>query len=182
MIKVIFSLLLLCHVAAVTAQPMVEAETYYENSYREWVIYTADEDIRGNLRMRWIHQDDWSAWDFTLGDVFATIDQKWADQPDMWVIRCDGVTVTARTAWAGDFHRWKLNDGNTQINWEARYAAQRDHWQTESDKKYGSFAMEMEWEEDPREWIITDALSGEVSDAMRIAMLFLSLHFSAPHR
>ena len=163
------------------AQQITWIETSFSNSFREWTILTDDDDLRGSLRMRWIHQNDWTAWDFTLGDTFATIEQKWADQPDMWIIRCNGVSVTAKTAWQGDFTRWKLNDGTTQINWMSVYDNQRDDWKTESGKKAGGFGMRTNWEGDPREWVIDDQLPEDVSMAMRIALIFLTLHFSAPH-
>jgi hypothetical protein len=163
------------------AQQITGVETYYTNSFREWNILTSDEELRGSLRMRWIHQNDWTAWDVTLGDTFATIEQKWADQPDMWIIRCNGVSVTARTAWSGDFTRWKLNDGKSQLNYETVYDNQRDEWTTESGRKSAYFIMHTYWEGDPRQWVIDDQLPDEMSMAMRLALIFLTLHFSAPH-
>ncbi|MBK9106496.1 MAG: hypothetical protein IPL92_18525 [Saprospiraceae bacterium] len=110
------------------AQKIIGVGTRFNNSFREWIITTEDEDIRGELRMRWTFQDDWTVWDWRVGDVAATIEQKWAEDPNLWVIRCEGVTVNAKTAWAGEFKRWKLNDGNEQINWESRYANQKEDW------------------------------------------------------
>lgn len=175
-----FGILFLLSIQVMTAQRMTEVATFFSNSFREWVIYTEDEDVRGSLRMRWVHSNDWTAWDLTLGDAFASIEQKWPDQPDMWVIRCDNVVVTARTAWAGDFRRWKLNDGQTQINWISTYDNQRDEWEIDAGRKNSSFGMRTSWEGDPREWLIDDQLPDDVSLAMRFAMVFLTLHFSAP--
>jgi hypothetical protein len=36
------------------------------------------------------------------------------------------------------------------------------------------------WEGDPREWVVVDELPENVSLAMRLAMIFLTVHFSSP--
>jgi len=128
--KILTALLLLCLVLPQDgiAQKMTGIFTKFNNTFREWTIVTEDEDLRGELRLKWIHSDDWTAWDFTLGDTFATIEQKWSEDPNLWIIRCNGVTVNAKTAWSGEFLRWKLNDGKHQFNWQSKYANQRDEW------------------------------------------------------
>lgn len=171
-------LMLLCFHAA-SAQRIIGVGTRFNNSFREWIITTEDEDIRGELRMRWTFQDDWTVWDWRVGDVAATIEQKWAEDPNLWVIRCDGVTVNAKTAWAGEFKRWKLNDGNEQINWESKYANQKEDWEINASGD-SPFRMHTYWEGDPREWVVEDDTSEKVSNAMKVAMIFLTLHFSSP--
>lgn len=161
------------------AQRMTGAFTKFTNTFREWTIVTEDEDLRGELRLKWIHTNDWTAWDFTLGDTFATIEQKWTEDPNLWIIRCNGVTVNAKTAWSNEFLRWKLSDGKNQFNWESKYSNQRDEWELET-RKDETYAMETYWEGNPTEWIIEDNLPEDVSMAMRVAMVFLTLHFSSP--
>ena len=48
------------------------------------------------------------------------------------------------------------------------------------DRDDEDFRIYTYWEGDPREWVVEDNLPAEVSDAMRIAMIFLALHFSTP--
>lgn len=169
--------LLICG-SALHAQTITNMVTRYIDSFREWEVHTDDPDIRGELRMRWYMQDDWTVWDMHYGDVSATIRQKWADDPDFWEVQCQGKTVNAKTTWRGDFTRWKLNDGDTQINWRAKYNNQRDEW--EIDTRDPRFYMFTQWRGDPREWVIVDELSNDTSEAMKIAMIFLALHFSTP--
>ncbi len=161
------------------AQKIIGVGTRFNNSFREWIITTEDEDIRGELRMRWTFQDDWSAWDWRVGDIAATIEQKWADDPNLWVIRCEGVTVNAKTAWSGEFKRWKLNDGNAQINWESKYTNRKEDWEINASGD-SPFMMHTYWEGDPREWVVIDEMPSDVSTAMKVAMIFLTLHFSTP--
>ena len=161
------------------AQNPVGIGTRYNNSFREWIIYTDDEEVEGSLRMRWSFQDDWTSWDFDIGDVHGTIDQKWEDDPDLWEIKCNGVIVNARTAWRGEFYRWKLSDGNHQFNWFPHHYREPDEWVTEENKT-GFYQIYTYYEGDAREWVIKDELPEDVSLAMRMAMVFLALHFSTP--
>jgi hypothetical protein len=174
-----FIFLLLFCAPSLQAQLPIGIGTLYNNSFREWTITTDDEDIRGNLHMRWTFSDDWTAWDFDIGDVHGTIDQKWKEEPDLWEIKCNGVIVTARTAWPGEFYRWKLTDGHQQYNWYTRYASQPTEWMTDEGKN-GFFQVYTYYENDAREWVIKDELPEDTSMAMRMAMIFMALHFSTP--
>ena len=129
--------------------------------------------------MRWEFRDDWTEWDLHIGELTATIEQKWKDDPNLWEIRCDGVVVNAKTVWPGEFNRWKLNDGQHQFNWGTEFFNQRDHWQSNNGGKE-SFEVYTYWEGDPREWVVDDHLPDDVSSAMKIAMVFLALHYSTP--
>ncbi len=172
-------LLLLLFIQIGTAQKIIGVGSRYNNSFREWIITTDDEDIEGQLRMRWAFRDDWTEWDLSIGDISATIEQKWTDDPNLWVIRCEGETVNAKTAWSGEFHRWKLSDGHHHLNWQAEYANHREEWELDTQEDY-FFEMRTYWEGDPREWVVKDELPEDITMAMRIAMIFLTLHFSTP--
>ncbi len=161
------------------AQAIIGIGTRYDDSFREWVITTVDEEVKGEMRMRWAFRDNWSEWDVRIGDLSATIEQKWKDDPNLWEITCDGVVVNAKTTWPGEFNRWKLSDGNHQFNWGTKYFNQRDEWLTDSRGKEKLLVYKY-WEGDPREWVVVDDLAPDVSPAMKIAMIFLALHFSSP--
>ena len=164
-----------------SAQKILGISTTYSDSFREWIIPTEDDDVIGELRMRWSLQNDWTEWDLTVGDIDATIIQKWKEDPNLWEIRCEGYVVTAKTVWRGEFNRWKLSDGKHQINWRSVYNNQLDEWATDNLDDY-FFKVYTYREGDPRDWVIEDNLPADVSDAMRIAMIFLTIHFSSPHR
>jgi hypothetical protein len=164
---------------ALSAQTIIGIGTRYNDSYREWRITTDDDDVRGELWMRWSFRNDWTEWDLRLGDHSATIRQKWKDDPNLWEVQCDGVTVTARTAWPGEFSRWKLTDGTQQFNWQSKFGNQFGEWALDSPPS-GAFVVYNYWEGDPREWVVVDELPENVSLAMRLAMIFLTVHFSSP--
>lgn len=143
------------------------------------MITTDDEGIRGELLIRWAFRNDWTEWDVRVGDVSATIEQKWKDDPNLWEIRCEGIVVNAKTTWPGEFNRWKLTDDSHHFNWGTKYVNQRDEWMTDG-RSDSYFKVHTYWEGDPREWVVTDELPSDVSLAMKIAMIFLSVHFSSP--
>ena len=172
--------LLLC-INCVQSQIPIGIGTKYYNSFREWIITTDDDDVEGNLRMRWSFGDDWTAWDFEIGDHHGTIDMKWKDQPDLWEIKCDGVIVMARTTWPGEFYRWKISDGSKTLNWYTRYTNEPTEWLTDEGKD-GFFQVYTYYENDAREWVIKDELPENTSLATRMAMIFMALHFSTPRK
>ncbi len=181
--KLLFHHFFICWVVlfpfALSAQNMIGIGTRYDDSFREWVISTDDDDTRGEMRMRWAFRNDWTEWDVRIGDVSATIERKWKDDPDLWEIRCEGEVVNARTTWSGEFNRWKLSDGQHQINWGTKYFNMRDEW-TSGGSGNDVFKVYTYWDGDPREWVIEDGLPQDVSMAMKVAMVFLALHFSTP--
>ena len=175
---VVFIFTFLC-LERTVAQKMIGISTTYSDSFREWVIPTEDEDITGELRMRWSFQNDWTEWDLTVGDVNASIVQKWKEDPNLWEIKCDGIIVTAKTTWRGEFNRWKLSDGKQQLNWSSAYNNVLDEWTTDNSDDY-FFQVYTYRDGDPRDWVIDDQLPEDVSTALKIAMIFLTIHFSAP--
>lgn len=155
--------------------------TRWNDSFREWVVQSESEEIEGTLQARWAFRDDWTEWDFRLGDTIASIRQKWKDDPGLWEVRCLGVTVTARTTWPGNFKSWKLSDGNQTLTWQSRYANILDQWDLR-DQDQGNFSVSTYYERDPRDWVVTDELDEGVSFAMRLAMIFIALFQNIPQQ
>lgn len=161
------------------AQTMIGIGSRYNESFREWIITTDDEDVRGEMRLTWSFRDDWTEWDVRVGDQVGSIRQKWKDDPNLWEVRSGGVTVTARTAWPNVFSRWKISDGRHSFNFGPTMDGYLEEWVTEGNKQH-YFQIYTYWEGDPREWVIIDELSDDFSFAMRIAMVFLALFHSTP--
>ena len=131
------------------------------------------------MRQRWQNTDNWTEWDFRLGDTLAQIKQKWPDDPNLWEIRCLGEVVTARTLWSNNFLEWRLDDGTDRIVWKSRYTNVIDEWIVR-DTSRGEFAVYTYYERDPREWVVFDNLDADVSYAMRLAMIFLAVFHGSP--
>lgn len=161
------------------AQDIIGMGTRWSDSFREWEVHTPNEWRTGTLQLRWNFREDWTEWDFRLGDTTAQIRLKWRDDPNLWEIKCLGKTVTARTVWSGDFRQWRISDGDRQLHWQSRFGNVRDEWILRN-SAHGDFTVYAFWEGDPREWVIVDDLDAGVSYAMRLALIFIAVFNSVP--
>lgn len=160
-------------------QEIVGAGTYWDDSFNEWIIYTGREGYEGKLERRWNIGDQWGEWDFRLGDTTASIQLKWPDDPNIWEIHSLGVTVTARTLWSGDFRHWRLHDGEHSLTLQSRYGNLLEDWSLR-DNRAGEFRIYTYYEGDLRDWVVLNELNEDVSFAMRLALVFLTIYHSTP--
>lgn len=170
-----FGLLALPHF--LTAQYLTGLATAYNDSFVEWEIFTEYEDERGSLQLRW--NDNWSEWDYRLGDANGSIKMKWRDRPDEWELRGNNRIVTARTLWQGDFREWRVTDNSTTLTLRSRFSNQLEEWELRS-SQHGSFNMFTAWERDPRDWVIKDELDNAVSFEMKMMLAFIVVFHSTP--
>ncbi|MDX1683640.1 MAG: hypothetical protein R3275_00305 [Saprospiraceae bacterium] len=154
--------------------------TKWGDSFVEWEIFAdvEEEDNAGTLDMRWIGQNDWTAWDFRIGDRVGEITTQWREKFDEWQLHSEGKTVMMRTRWPRDYSEWRISDGeNTYIlsvvnpgipeEWELKY---------HDDK---TFQVYTEFEGDLRSWLIYQ--SGEkLEPSTQMAMIFAVLISTVP--
>lgn len=160
-----------------SAQYLTGIATYYSDSFAEWQIFTEYEDEQGQLELRW--RDDWTEWNYSLGESFGTIRMKWRDKPDEWELRGDNRIVTARAIWPGEIREWRITDNSTTLTLRSRYSNQFDEWELRNSRN-GDFQMYTNWERDPRDWVIVDELDGDVSFEMKMMMVFIVVFHSSP--
>lgn len=175
-------LLIVTVIIAGRAQPAVlsGAAVKWNDSFSEWTLFTTEEGLEGELRLRWPLNNDWSEWQYRLGEAAGVIKIKWNDNPNEWEIRGNGQVVTARTLWNNDFREWRVSSGSTAIVLRARYNNMFDEWEIRENKEAGFFEMYTAYERDPRDWIIVDELSENINLPTKVAMVFLVLFHSSP--
>lgn len=179
MVKGLLGVLVVTVCIGLQAQDIVGVSTVWSDSFREWEYLTPDEYRSGRLYMRWPSNDDWTQWDFRMGDTTAEMRLMWRDNPNEWQIRCLGVTVSARTVWPGQFNEWRLQDDTHKLVIKTRFGNLLDQWELRSDT-HGTFNMHTYWENDPRDWVVEDGLDTDVSYAMRLALIFIATYHSTP--
>ena len=96
-----------------------------------------------------------------------------------WELRGNNRIITARAIWSGDFTEWRIRDGSKTFTLESKWKNQFDIWSIR-DSKYGGFAVETNWEGDPRDWNVFDDLSEEVSFEAKMMMMFIPIFHSSP--
>ncbi|MEQ8704370.1 MAG: hypothetical protein RIC19_10645 [Phaeodactylibacter sp.] len=183
-------LLLLCTTAALPAQtpltkPLTDTAaltgmaTRWNDSFAEWDIFTTETESRGELRLASVAQDDWSRWQYRIGEGVGTIRQKWPDNPNEWEARGDNAIATARTIFRNNFREWRVTDGTHTVTLRTRYQNLAEDWALQSER-HGWFEMYTAYEGDLRDWIIVDELSEEVPLPMRVLLVFLVVYHSTP--
>ena len=162
-----------------TAQVLTGIGTRWNDTFSEWIVYTDEEDREGDLRLRWRLQNDWTEWEYRLGESTGRIKLKWRDNPNEWEIRGTNKVVTARTLWNNDFREWRITDNARQLTLKTRYGNLSEEWVLRS-SNYGHFEMITSWEGDPRDWIIVDELDEQISLPMKMALVFVVVFHSSP--
>ena len=127
------------------AQYLTGIETKWSDSFAEWTIFTDDEELEGELKMRWALQNDWTEWDYRIGDVTGRIKVKWKDNPNEWEVRGENKVVTCRTVWNNNFREWRITDNTNRVTLKTKFGNLNDEWILRNSDK-GTFEMFSEWE------------------------------------
>jgi len=164
---------------SISAQVLTGLATKWSDDFRDWTIFTDDEDEEGNITMRWQQQMDWSEWDYRLGEESGSIRLKWKNDPTRWEVRGGGEIITIKMKWNNDVHQWRISDGSTTFTLKAPYNNNLNDWAIAEDDD-GIFELYMEWQNDPRDWTIVDEFDEEISLPMKIAIVFVSVFQTIP--
>ncbi len=177
--KIIIAFFLLINPIFTNAQYINGIGTRWNNAFMEWIIYTEDEDLEGDLTLRWQLQGDWSEWDYRLGEEIGSIKMKWRDNPSQWELRGGNEIVTIYMVWPNDIREWRVTNNNVTLTLKSRWGNNLNEWQLKNDK-YGHFDIFAQWENDPREWNVWDDLDENISIHMKIALIFIATFHSSP--
>ena len=162
-------------------------ETTWTDSFVEWRLYSESDyeeeeeslEASGELELRWKNQDNWTEWDFEIGEERGQIAQASRSLPNQWEVRSDGGLVTMRPRWPNDLTEWKIKSGNTSFVFKSKWRNNLDEWILVDDR-YGHFSLQTAWERDPRQWNIYDELDEEVPLNVKMAMVFIATFYSSP--
>ena len=188
-----------CQAISLHAQTLSSVSTRWSDSFVEWEIYAVmpadttqtdegededtkpEEELYGEFKLRWLHmRDDFSEWDYELGNERGTIKQKWKDDLSQWELRSySGNVITMRTMWSKDLSEWRITDNSITLNLKSKWKNQFDEWLVD-DSNRGQFYLYTLAERDPRDWAIRDNLDEDVSEAMKMAIIFVTVFCGSP--
>jgi hypothetical protein len=151
----------------------------YSEDYTDWSLYGQTEDPEGNLKIKWIYQNDWSEWVFRFDEITGQIKLRSKNDPNIWELRSGGKVITMKTIYPGDFNQWRITDDTYTITYKTKYTNVYDGWVMDS-RDGGSFQVYTQWEMDPRDWIVDDSATDKISFTYKMAMIFLSSYYSSP--
>ncbi len=177
--RIVPILLSLFLTSSLAAQHLAGLSTRWDDSFTEWNIVLEEEVQEGEIIMRWAQRNDWSEWDFRVGELSGAIKVKWKGDANLWELRADNEIVTIKTVWKDDFRQWEVKSGNIGFDVESRWSNILEEWSA-SDKRFGNLIMYTNWEGDLRDWIIEDNLNEQISMPMKIALVFIPVIYSTP--
>lgn len=172
----LFSALLLS--ISMQAQVLTGISSKWNDTFGEWIVYTDDQELEGELKLRWLTTNDWTEWEYRIGEETGTIRMKWKDNPNEWEVRGSNEVVTMRTALNGNFREWHII-GDKNFTWRSRYGNTLDEWEIK-DPTFGSFNLATAWEGNPGDWMIEDSLDENMTLPTKMALVFLGVFFSSP--
>ncbi len=146
----------------------------WDDSFKEWEIQTTDEDVEGELTMRWAFKNDPSEWDFYIGDERGQIKLKFPTGLQQWEIRIGNEVAQVKQLWANDKSQWRVTDDTVMLTFKTKYGNNPYDWKLRDDR-YGEFVIHTEYEGDPRDWVIIDELDEKIGLAMKVGMAFVAM-------
>ncbi len=177
--RLLLCIFCLVFVQSTLAQRLVGLSTKWDDSFSEWIVYTEHEDLEGEIVMRWPHRDDWSEWDYRVGELSGFIKVKWRNDANLWELRGENEIITIRTVWQNDWRQWEVKSGRIQLDIKSKWSNILEEWYL-ADDRYGAFNMFTTWEGDLRDWAIEDNLEDSISIHMRIALAFVPVLYATP--
>ncbi len=175
----LFIYVLLLATTTVEAQELVGLSTKWDDSFSEWIMVTEDETEIGEIVMRWPLKDDWTEWDYRLGESSGAIKVKWRGDANLWEVRGENEIVTIKTIWPNDWRQWEVKSGDKRIDVKSTWANILEEWSA-SDDDLGELYMYTAWEGDLRDWVIEDNLSDQVSLPFKVALIFIPVFYATP--
>lgn len=158
--------------------------TEYNDSFRSWLVYAMEDEteVEGTLKIRWDARNDFTEWDYRVGEHFGEIKQKWRNNPNEWELRGDNRIVRMQTVFPDDPSQWRITVDGYRVTLRPRFGNRADEWELrDGGKTYGPFQMYVAYAGDPREWEITDDMDADLPFELRMALAFLVVYNSTPN-
>ncbi|WP_235297869.1 hypothetical protein [Portibacter marinus] len=167
--------LLFLYSVSLEAQSLFGLHTQWDDDIKQWDISLNEGELEGSIEMTWRMRNDFTEWNYKIGDRRGNIQQKWDNNANVWELKSVDRIVTVSTVWSGDFTSWRVNDGSHTIKIERPYlSADPIEWRIIADDK-DSFFWYNEYEYDIRDWVIEDYLDETYSLELKLAAVFISI-------
>lgn len=161
---------LMVFVPKVQAQKVIGISTKHDNRFDQWIIVTDSAEFTGSIEATWASLDDYTEWQYTLGDQSGIIRMRHKDNPNIWEVLGGGEIIQARTVFPGELDHWQMQSGRRSIDVEM-YRRDPEQWLAE-DNKEEIFFYTYE-ERDLRDWVVENKAS--FSLPMQLGLIFIPI-------
>ena len=178
--KFLLSLLLCWWLQMAQSQVLVGVSAQYADSFVAWDLYVVEKDgseSEGQLSLVWTQPDDWSQWQYRIGDRSGSIKTKWRNDWSTWELRGGNHVILAQPTWLGDTKSWRISHKNQNIT--IRTAGLHPIWAVEPTED-PLWLMAPQHENTRLDWVIEDNMEADIAVELRLMLLFLSLFHSIP--
>ena len=180
--RILISLFVLVLCVQLKAQYIVAFHSEHNDSFREWNLEVELDSvtiIEGQLELTWGLGDDFTAWQYSVGDLDGDIIQKYDNNPGFWELRQGSDIVSITRVWPNDPTRWKIKMRNQSFTIKTRFGNTADEW-VNKEPNMGDFLVYTETEGDPRNWFVEDYMNDAIPFCMRMAAVFIAIYSSTP--
>src|SRR5690625_7066082 len=88
-------------------QKMHGYSTLDDDRFDKWIPVTDDPNVEGGLEAAWAVMQDWSEWQYTLGDRSGWIRLRNKNNLNIWEVVGDGQILEVRTIFPNEFDHWQ---------------------------------------------------------------------------
>ncbi len=164
---------------------MLSWNSEWDDALHEFkIVYeTPTEEDYGELLATWAHLEDWTQWEYSIGDYSGSIWQKWPRRDDEWELRSEGNITTITNRWRNDNSEVVINYNNEiKLIWKSKSFNDGNVWVLEKND-FGEFEFFTEFVDDPRDWLIYDDTALDLPLDVKVACCFIALYrTTAPFR
>jgi len=179
-IKLTFFLLLICFLSTKAQNHTLYAiVSKWDDAFQEWEIQTIDEDIEASMNMRWAFKNDYTEWDFNIGDQHGSIKLKFPVGLQQWEVRIGNDIAILKQLWMNDLTQWRVTNDDVTLTFKTKWGRNPFEWELRNDDK-GLFKIYSQYENDPRDWVIIDEMEEEVTLPMKVGMMFMAVFQAMP--
>lgn len=166
------ALLILCfgfnHTLA--AQKIIGLSTKYDTRFDQWIIVTDSTDFTGTIEATWASLDDYTEWQYTLGDQSGIIRLRHKENPNVWEVMGGGEIIQARTVFPGELDHWQMQSGRIRVDVET-YRRDPEQWLAKY-KNEEIFFYTYE-ERDLRDWVVENKAAFSIP--MQLGLIFIPI-------
>lgn len=152
------------------SQKVVGISTLYDDRFDKWVIITDSADLEGTIEATWASLNDYSEWQYNLGDQAGIIRLRQKENPNVWEVMGGGEIIEARTVFPGEFNHWQMKNGRISVDVEI-YRRSPEQWLAKYRQEDIYFYTYRE--RDIRDWIVENNAS--FSLPMQLALIFIPI-------
>ena len=164
----LFLFYLIFYSQTLMAQKVIGLSTKYDDQFDKWIIVTDSTGLEGSIEATWASLDDFSEWQYALGDQTGIIRMRHKDNPNVWEVMGGGEIIQARTVFPGEYDHWQMMGGRYSVDVET-YRRDPEQWLAEYKKEQIYFYTYRE--RDLRDWVVENEAS--FSLPMQLALIYI---------